>query len=255
MNKNFQQSSQHFNELRKRFLKHQQKAAQKFILSSHQALKTMTTKAPTSNPVPNKPLSPLPNPPLKVSTIPRILHPTSTPYNKKRNLVFQLNKILSRSTRKLTLEEETALEQLIHRTLGINARVNLNQLRLGTIYGVIHTRMDSTPSLGTWGFIPKELKKYSLAVPIFKSPAWKRNPYLAYHQFRWRKMIVINPQTGDAIIGTVVTAQPATQTIQQFGGSYEVAEALKLNPRTKQGEVLMLFVDDPENKVALGPIQ
>ena len=49
-------------------------------------------------------------------------------------------------------------------------------------------------------------------------------------------------------------AGPAKFTGRQFGGSPQVMHDLGFYPKTHEGRVLLLFVDDPDDKVPLGPI-
>ena len=49
-------------------------------------------------------------------------------------------------------------------------------------------------------------------------------------------------------------AGPAEWTGKQFGGSPEVMKELNLHQGPRKGLVLMLFVDDQNNEVPLGPI-
>ena len=46
---------------------------------------------------------------------------------------------------------------------------------------------------------------------------------------------------------------PALWTGKTFGGSPEVMQYLKRVDGSQKGKVIVLFIDDPENKIALGP--
>ncbi len=59
---------------------------------------------------------------------------------------------------------------------------------------------------------------------------------------------------GNAVVADIADAGPAAFTGKQFGGSPEVMNYLG-GPRYKKGPVVIFFVDDPNNKVPLGPVE
>jgi hypothetical protein len=67
-------------------------------------------------------------------------------------------------------------------------------------------------------------------------------------------MIVINPAERLAVVGVVGDAGPAMWVKKQFGGSPEVIREGKIWSPKSRGKVILLFVNDPEDKVPLGPI-
>ena len=67
-------------------------------------------------------------------------------------------------------------------------------------------------------------------------------------------MIVVNPENGTACVGVVGDTGSAKWTGKQFGGSPELMKALDLHLGPRKGKVVLLFVDDPDNNVPLGPI-
>ena len=66
--------------------------------------------------------------------------------------------------------------------------------------------------------------------------------------------MVINTKNGNAVVASIADAGPAAFTGKHFGGSPEVMEYLG-GSRYKKGAVLLFFVDDPENKISLGPVK
>ena len=72
--------------------------------------------------------------------------------------------------------------------------------------------------------------------------------------YAFRKMLVVNPVNGNAVVCAIGDAGPADWTGKQFGGSPETMQYLDLNKGPKKGLVLMLFIDDPNNNVPLGPV-
>ena len=59
---------------------------------------------------------------------------------------------------------------------------------------------------------------------------------------------------GNAVVAAIADAGPAAWTGKHFGGSPEVMDYLG-GPRYKKGPVILFFVDDPESKVPLGPVE
>ncbi|OGY22980.1 MAG: hypothetical protein A2172_03545 [Candidatus Woykebacteria bacterium RBG_13_40_15] len=119
-----------------------------------------------------------------------------------------------------------------------------------------HASMAGGP--GAWGYIVPsrqaltekdiERERYYLVAQTWLSPNW--GSAATKEWFRHRKMIVINPQNGKAVVGVLEDAGPETGTGRAFGGSPEVMEELGL--RGGGINVLMYFVDDPADQVPLG---
>ena len=57
------------------------------------------------------------------------------------------------------------------------------------------------------------------------------------------------------MISAIADAGPAAWTGKHFGGSPEVMAYLGLNVGKQKGPVVLFFVDDPEDKVPLGPLE
>ena len=73
--------------------------------------------------------------------------------------------------------------------------------------------------------------------------------------FKFRKMLVINPKTGQAVVAVIGDAGPAEWTGKHLGGSPEVMDALGLASGPRKGLVIYFFIDDPKNEVPLGPVK
>ena len=71
--------------------------------------------------------------------------------------------------------------------------------------------------------------------------------------YKYRKVLIVNTDNGNAVVAAIADSGPAAWTGKHFGGSPEVMEYLG-GPRYKKGPVLIFFVDDPENKIPLGPV-
>ncbi|OGY09041.1 MAG: hypothetical protein A2782_00955 [Candidatus Blackburnbacteria bacterium RIFCSPHIGHO2_01_FULL_43_15b] len=189
--------------------------------------------------------------------------------------------IVDRFSPHISYEAEKIAAQIVSRATGIPAKASLEGERLNTTYGYIGIEQhlarypgDSiakhglpkegmAPGLGGFGYfnmasvltqdaITRE--KYYVVSQLMYLPDWgKRTRYLA-NWYKWRKMIVVNPDNGNAVVGDLGDAGPAAWTGKQFGGSPEVMDALGGHRYTK-GRVLFFFVDDAENKIPLGPVK
>lgn len=121
------------------------------------------------------------------------------------------------------------------------------------------------PGLGAWGYFTysstdfdqEDLmkEKYYFAVQTLYLPHWKSDLSRLVKWYKHRKMIAINPKNGKAVVGVIADAGPAKFTGKHFGGSPEVMTHLELINGKKKGKVILYFVDDPENKIPLGPVQ
>ena len=85
-------------------------------------------------------------------------------------------------------------------------------------------------------------------------PDWgRRQPYLR-DWYKYRKVLIVNTDNGNAVVAAIADAGPAAWTGKHFGGSPEVMDYLG-GARYKKGPVLVFFVDDPEDNVPLGPVE
>ncbi len=97
-------------------------------------------------------------------------------------------------------------------------------------------------------------EKYYFAVQTLYLPDWNANYKELKPWYKYRKMIAINPAESVAVVGVVGDAGPAQWVKKQFGGSPEVIREGKIWSPKSKGKVILWFVDDPENKIPLGPI-
>ena len=214
------------------------------------------------------------NLPIQVSASQNIVQP-----GQDNLLVADLSKSLPKEMGDLTPKEETQLAQEISAAFGIDARVGINGIRLDRSYGLIGQEQhlarypgDSVtnhelpsygmaPGLGAWRYFTNSngemtqedvlREKYYIAVPTFLAPGFDRHVAEFRDFFKYRKMIVVNPQNGRAIIADIADSGPAVWTGKNLGGSPEVMTYLERVDRTP---VLYFFVDDPNDKIPLGPI-
>lgn len=211
--------------------------------------------------------------------------------DKNMLLAAALKKEVPEEVRKLTSEEEEKITQILSSELGMSVKSELEGIRLNRSYGLIggeqhlyrypgdnlYKHAESAadwamfgssgiaPGLGAWGyFTPSEAQftdqdqqreRYYLAIQTFLAPGFAENFGKFRDFFKFRKMIVVNPKTGQAVVAVVGDAGPAEWTGKHLGGSPEVMHYVGLATGPRKGAVLYFFVDDPENKIPLGPIQ
>lgn len=199
------------------------------------------------------------------------------------DLIESFRAILPETVRPLSREEEKHLEQVIKDVTNIPAKASLEGEHLNTTYGYIgaeqhlkrypgdvlenhgpYYKEGIAPGLGAWGYFAKskdkmnqdlvEIEKWYAVVQTLYLPDWNsRHPYL-YDWYKYRKVMILNTKNGNAVVAAIADAGPAAWTGKHFGGSPEVMEYLG-GSRYKKGAVLLFFVDDPENKVPLGPVK
>jgi len=216
---------------------------------------------------------------VKVLTDAGLVSPKDSP----NFLAIRLKEVLPKITCPLDPEVERQISFLVEKLSGIRVRASLEGERLLTCYGLIGAEQHLprflgdtvsqhdewresgiTPGRGAWGYFVKnknELsnedilrEKYYVAVQTLYLPDWeKRQPFLR-DWYQYRKVMAINPQNGQAVVAVIADAGPAAWTGKQFGGSPEVMVSLGLHQGMRKGPVLLFFVDDPENKVPLGPV-
>ena len=200
-------------------------------------------------------------------------------------LVDGLDIVLPERPRPLTREEEKHIEQLFQSVIGIKAKAALEGEHLNTTYGYIGAeqhlrrypgdtidghgipaiqRSGLAPGLGAWGyFAPSrvemspslaETEKWYAVVQTLYLPDWgTRQPHLK-NWYKYRKVLIVNTRNGNAVVAAIADSGPAVWTGKHFGGSPEVMHYLG-GPKYKKGAVIIFFVDDPEHKVPLGPLE
>lgn len=210
---------------------------------------------------------------------------------KKSFLLTDLSSIVPSEIRPLNKEEETKITELLSKDLGISVKAELENKRLNTSYGYIGAEQHLTrypgdtmgshfqsneetikfsksgmaPGRGAWGYFAysqaemtqKDIdrEKYYIAVQTFMSEGYSQHVREYVDFFRYRKMLVVNPQNGKAMVVVIGDAGPAVWTGKHLGGSPEVMGYLERFDGRARGPVLYFFIDDPEDKIPLGPIE
>ena len=201
----------------------------------------------------------------------------------QKEMIESLKVMLPSQVRPLARDEEKRIEQVVQDLTNISAKAALEGEHLNTSYGYIgaeqhlkrypgdvlenhgpYYKEGIAPGLGAWGYFAKskadlteklvETEKWYAVVQTLYLPDWsERQPYLR-DWYKYRKVMILNTNNGNAVVAAIADAGPAAFTGKHFGGSPEVMEYLG-GSRYKKGAVLLFFVDDPENKVPLGPVK
>ena len=229
-----------------------------------------------SNPFPSLPIA------NAQSTVPKM--------DKKVFLISDLALILPKDVRPLEIEEEEKISDILSRTYGIIITAELEGKRLDRSYGLIgaeqhlarfpgdnlSSHFDSdedrklywqqgmAPGLGAWSYfapskealteLGKDRERYYIAAQIFLSKDFNSR-FAEYRDFyKYRKMLVVNPNNGRAVVADIADAGPRESTGKHLGGSPEVMHYLERVDGSLKGSVLYFFIDDPDGKIKLGPI-
>jgi hypothetical protein len=226
--------------------------------------------------------------------IPNLLSTTSAQVSQtidhKVFLIYDLRNVLPSDVRPLTPDEEKNVGEVLTRDFGIPVSAELDGKRLNTTYGIIgqeqhlprypgdnifnhfasqddagkYWSYGMTPGLGAWGYFTDsaatltqtdiDREKYYIAVQTFLAPGFDTNPKEYTDFFKYRKMLVVNPQNGKAVVADIADAGPSPWTGKQLGGSPEVMSYLERFDGEQRGPVLYFFIDDPNDTIPLGPV-
>lgn len=209
---------------------------------------------------------------------------SSMPTDKLRSITSaNLRAILPSDPRPLTADEEDAVEKLIRLSWNIPVKARLDGEHLNTTYGYIgaeqhlprypgdtmeekdaYREAGITPRRGAWGYFASskaqmtadlyEKEKYYVAVQTLYLPDWEQRLSYLRQWYKYRKVLVMNPKNGKTVVAVIADAGPAKFTGKSFGGSPEVMHYLESKDGAQKGPVLVLFIDDPEDKIPLGPV-
>ncbi len=195
-----------------------------------------------------------------------------------------LNQKLPPQSGRLSPDLEQQIISSVKHLYGLNVTTELDGNRLNTDFGYIgaeqhlprfpgdsssqHDQFQSvglTPGRGAWGYFAKTKsdltpdliakEKYYFAVQTLYLPDWSTRLAYLRDWYKYRKMMAINPVNGKVIIGVVADSGPAWWTGKSYGGSPEIMAYLNLKDGRQKGQVIVLFVNDPQNTIPLGPLQ
>lgn len=184
----------------------------------------------------------------------------------------------------LSSDQEEKIKKKIREIYGVNTVPELDGNRLPNDYGrmgaeqhlprypgdSVYEHQDFidkgiTPGLGGWGYFAYskdkmtdelyQTEKYYVAVPIIYLPDFHQRVNYYVNWYKYRRMVVVNPANGKAIVAAVADAGPANWTGKHFGGSPEVMAYLGINTGLQNHPVVMYFLDDPNKQIPLGPLE
>lgn len=199
------------------------------------------------------------------------------------SLMNSLAPITPHSPAKLEEDQAKRIEDAIYSSTGLTAKAVLEGQQLNHQVGYIgyeqhlrrypgDTLLDHddeqvagiAPGLGAWGYFAKSQsnfttqdylrEKYYTVAQTLYLPNWNQDFVKLRDWYKYRKILVINPANGTAVVTALGDAGPAHWTGKQFGGSPEVMKSLNLHLGRRKGLVLFLFLDDPDNTIPLGPV-
>jgi len=205
-------------------------------------------------------------------------------------LIYDLKKVLPDEVRHLNPDEEKNVSEILTRDFGFSVVAELEGKRLNTVYGIIgqeqhlarfpgdnmfshfqssdeadkYWNYGMAPGLGAWRYFADssdtltqkdiDREKYYIAVQTFLAPGFDSNTKEYTDFFKYRKMLVVNPQNGKAIVADIADAGPSPWTDKQLGGSPEVMNYLERVDGDQKGAVLYFFINDPDDTISLGPV-
>lgn len=206
-------------------------------------------------------------------------------------VIADLSSALPSQVRPLTGDEEIKIANVLTKTYGLKVAAEIGGLRLNRSYGLIgqeqhlarfpgdsmdihfdnqngavqYGKHGMAPGLGAWGYFTTsaanmtqediDREKYYIAVQTFLSPDFNQKVAQYRDFYKYRKMLVVNPQNGKAVIADIADAGPAEWTGKHLGGSPEVMTYLERYDGVARGPVLYFFIEDPSDQIPLGPVE
>ncbi len=190
---------------------------------------------------------------------------------KTHEFVKYIKKLLS-DKKQLNPDEEQVLAQALSKDFGLNLTANLQGHHLNEIVGYMGAeqhlkrwngdnlaqhdfqKVGMAPLQGSFkDFDNAEQEKYYVAVQLHELPDWNANWSVLKPWYRYRKVFVFNPENQRGIVAVIGDSGPSKFTGKTFGGSPELMQYLDMKDGSQKGKAIILFVDDPNDKIALGP--
>lgn len=206
-------------------------------------------------------------------------------------LILDLSYLLPQDVSPLTAEQEKVVGQTLSRHFNMQVTAELAGKRLNRSYGLIGAEQHlvrypgdnmgahftsseeadrfyssgMAPGRGAWGYFASsasemtqkdiDREKYYIAVQTFLVPEYHTNVHEYSEFFKYRKMLVVNPQNGHAVVADIADAGPSQWTGKHLGGSPEVMAYLERKDGQQKGPVLYFFINDPDDTIPLGPVE
>ena len=211
--------------------------------------------------------------------------------DRTNELVGELKTVAGENVRELNSEEEAKASEILSKYFKVQISAEIDGKKLNRSYGVIGAEQHlvrfpgdtmashleaqvkdkkmfyssgMAPGRGAWGYFAKskaeftvedlERERWYIAVQTFAAPNYNQRISEYRDFFKYRKMLVVNVKTGQAVVGDIADAGPAQWTGKHLGGSPEVMYYLGFGEGLRKGGVLYFFVDDIDNKIPLGPV-
>lgn len=281
--------SSQYSELKDKWLKKHKEVSQK-LLSAHSDV--ITSLIPKQHLIGGLMLATIPFMSLtpgalkpQIATAQQVQAPTT-----KDELISRLKVTLPQQVQPLTTDQENQVSKIFEETYGIKSTAELEGIRLNRSYGLIgqeqhlirypgdtvyehfdteeearlFTKEGMAPGLGAWGYfadskdqmtkLDKDRERYYIAVQTFLSPGWGENVGKYGKFYKYKKMLVVNPENGKAIVADIADAGPAQWTGKHLGGSPEVMQYLERVDGQQRGPVIYFFIDDLSDTIPLGPV-
>jgi len=199
-----------------------------------------------------------------------------------QEILAKLSGFLNGPAGHLETETQLYLEQQLSMILGFNVRHELEGKKLNHSIGIMAAQahlmrfpgdtlaqhdayqeagISSKRGAFSWFTEAGELtelavlrEKYYLAAQLMYLPNWQQDYSELKVWYKYRKMIVINSIEKIAVVGVIADIGPAMSLQSQFAASPEIIRQGKIWTAGSRGRVMLLFVDDPNDQVPLGPI-
>jgi hypothetical protein len=201
-----------------------------------------------------------------------------------QRLLVKIREHLPSQIGPLNRSQEKNLEKIFLDIIGINTKATLEGEHLNTTYGYIGAEQHLirypgdtisnhelttddegiAPGRGAWGYFARskeeltkediENEKWYAVVQTLYLPDWNSRVAYLRDWYKYRKILIVNTINGNAVVADIADSGPAAFTGKHFGGSPAVMDYLG-GSRYKKGPVVVFFVDDPENRVPLGPVE
>jgi hypothetical protein len=204
----------------------------------------------------------------------------------------ELAQVVPDNVRPLSVDEETKLSGILSNYFNMDVKPDIGGLRLNRTYGLIGAEQHlvrypgdtlsqqidlnsenaklfwasgMAPGRGAWGYfagskaefndLASEQEKWYIAVQTFAAVNYNQRLSDYRDFFKFRKMLVVNTKTGQAVVCDIGDSGPAIWTGKHLGGSPEVMYSLGLADGPRKGPVLYFFIDDASDKIPLGPVK
>jgi hypothetical protein len=218
-------------------------------------------------------------------TGPAITQSQTQPQREDFNAALQtkLSAVVPHKPTKLSDEQAAEIETVIYEQTGVVAKSQLEGQQLNYQVGYVGyeqhlqrfpgDRLELhdeelvagiAPGLGGFGYFAKSREefttqdymreKYYAVAQIHLLPELKTNTRFIIDWYKFRKILIVNPVNGQVVVTAMGDSGPGSSTGKQFGASPEAMKSIGLHKGPRKGMVVFLFVDDPGDKIPLGPL-